>query len=199
MFWWWRAGRQIDSYKHVLYINVTKSYAFLVWKLNSSWRCLLINMYHRTSLSTHCNCHVPFPRAVRHFLHTAGATSPHTSTLLHRPPLSVPWWGIIIRPQPLNVHRQTATHHFSSSERSQTKTSHSALATGGGMSDDKVRCWRRATSKAYVPSSQPCYFLSVSKTNIIFEQLLRKLPSPEGWTKTYRKTSKVHQQAPNPI
>lgn len=118
-------------------------------------------MYHRTSPSTHCNCHVAFPRAACYFLHTAGATPRYTSTLLHRSPLSAPWWGIIIRPQPLNVHRQTATHHFSSSERSQTKTSHSALVTGGGMSGDKVWCWRRAMSKAYVPSSQPCCFLSV--------------------------------------
>lgn len=148
----------------MFYINITKRkswIAFLLWELNGPLRFLLINMYDTTFLSTHCSRHVSFPRAVLYFLHTAEATSPYTSTLLHQAPPSAPWWGMIIRLQSLNVHRQTPTHQLSSNEWSQSKTSHSALSSGGGLPADKVWCWLQATSRAYVPSSHSCCFLPV--------------------------------------
>lgn len=88
--------------------------------------------YTGTFLGSCCNCHVSCPRASCHFLHTAEATSLQTSTLLHlSPPPKVPWWGMMIRQQSLNVHRQTPTHRLGSSECSQTKTTHSPLSGRG--------------------------------------------------------------------
>lgn len=153
-----------STHINMIYINVSKrkSCAFLVWELNGPLRYLLINMYDRTFLSTRCSRHVSFPRAVLYFLHTAEATSPYTSTLLHQPPPSAPWWGIIIRLQSLNVHRQTPTHQLSSSEWSQNPNI--SLCTQHWVRHawcDKVWCWQRATSRAYVPSSHSRCFLSV--------------------------------------
>lgn len=155
---------------------------FGVWD-KWTFKILLISMHDLTFLSTRCSRHVSFPRAVLYFLRAVEATSPSTSTLLHQAALSVPWWGTVIRLQSLNVHRQTPTHQLRSSEWSQTKTSLSALSTGGGLPGDKVWRWRRATSGAYVPSSHSCCFLSVIVRQTSFWSNYFKI---WGWTLTYR-------------
>lgn len=98
----------------------------------------------------------------------------------------VPWWGMMIKQQSLNVHRQTPTHRLGSSECSQTKTTFHSAA-GEGMQGDKAWWWQGAMSSAYVPSSHSWCSLSVSvasQTHCSLS-LLHLLPCPRGQTYTY--------------
>lgn len=69
------------------------------------------------------------------------------------PTPKVPRWGMMIRQQSLNEHRQTPTHRLGCCECSQTKTTFHSAA-GEGMQGDKAGQWQVAMSSAYVPSSQ---------------------------------------------